>query len=96
MQEKNKESTKQSRLTRRKVTNSTERSRMSEMYDHGKILAQARVVMENDVKDAMDKKTAKADCLFANPSDVAAMMQRVYSTEFPYVDINTIFVGSEP
>ena len=69
---------------------------MSEMYDHGKILAQARVVMENDVKDAMDNKTAKADCLFANPSDVAAMMQRVYSTEFPYVDINTIFVGSEP
>ena len=94
MQEKSKESSKQSRLTRRKVTNSTERSRMSEMYDHGKILAQARAVMENDVKDKTDKKTANADCLFANPTDVAAMMKRVFSTEFPYVDINTIFVCS--
>ena len=94
MQEKSKESANQCKLARRKVANSTEKTRMSEMYDHGKILAQARAVMENDVKDATDKKTAKADCLFANPTDVAAMMKRVYSTEFPYVDISTIFVGS--
>jgi len=81
---------KESKFNRRRVSNTKERG---EIYNIANILDKAKEAMQNDISDLSDKKSAKADCLLPDPTDVATMMKRIYQTEFPHVDVNTVFVS---
>tara|TARA_Y100000389_G_scaffold203978_1_gene254366 strand:+ start:2626 stop:3009 length:384 start_codon:yes stop_codon:yes gene_type:complete len=78
------------KLNRRKT--SYEREKV-ETYDLANILHRATEAMQNDINSTPDKKSAKADCLLPDPTDVAVMLKRIYQTEFPHVDIDTVFVS---
>ena len=85
-----KSNTKESKLNRRKTSYVKEKS---ETYDLVSISERANEAMQHDINDTPDKKSAKADCLLPDPTDVATMMKRIYQTEFPHVDIDTVFVS---
>ena len=78
------------KLNRRKT--SYEREKV-ETYDLANILHRATEAMQKDINSTPDKKSAKADCLLPDPTDVAVMLKRIYQTEFPHVDIDTVFVS---
>lgn len=46
----------------------------------------------NKIRVSHKEDSAPHD-LLANPSDVSSMMKTVYASEFPHIDIGTVFVG---
>tara|TARA_B100001094_G_scaffold236444_1_gene231534 strand:- start:3095 stop:3496 length:402 start_codon:yes stop_codon:yes gene_type:complete len=83
--------TQKTKLNRKKVTcvEST-----TGTYNLEKISSLSHEIMREDVQHQKNNPH-HTDCFLPNPTQVAKMMRRVYETEFPHMDVNSVFVSTQ-